>query len=594
MTNHSDQNHTIIAPLVNVLCTERTIEALSDEPTYADTTLAMLFVLQLCIGAGRIAFYALGLSFLDDNVRRSHSPALIGTVLACSVWGAQFGTALGLLVGGATTLGWWLGWSVLAPVLFGLAVLAALFPRRLLKSVVRQAADNIVQEASSSQMSLANVGQQPLLLHQQQPPVIPLLADISFRSSLRRVFTNRVLMCNVLAATLAATAVVNYAAHETAYLRARFLVPTNETDLQWPSRLYTLLVRPIAVALAVQLAGLVIAKAKPRARSVAAWAAICGTIAIALWVAYVFIDCGHEGGVLGRVAGGYGNRLTRPYCSRSCVCDEDIEFTPVCPADSGLTFYSPCHAGCADVAAVNDAVRLYTNCTCGAAGPDRIELEADAVATIGACGAEDCQPWWIVYQVLTVVGAGVVASAWVGRVLVSLRAVLPQDRALALAMELTLVGLIVYGPGHFGYEAIAGEFLVRIKAEWKSLRNAYHFNICIDITCEYWSHIPGSPDTPTVCQLHSAATFPNALNIVSAALMLFAVFFDVLVYAFAKDVLLFGDDETGGQTNEIGNQAVPLHTFASNQPSGQDGKQARRGACMILVMLSIIKPMEIP
>lgn len=38
----------------------------------------MLFVLQFGIALGNIAYYTLGLSYLDDNVLEHHSPAVIG------------------------------------------------------------------------------------------------------------------------------------------------------------------------------------------------------------------------------------------------------------------------------------------------------------------------------------------------------------------------------------------------------------------------------------------------------------------------------------------------------------------------------------
>lgn len=38
----------------------------------------MLFVLQFGIAVGNIAYYTLGISYLDDNVLEHHSPAVIG------------------------------------------------------------------------------------------------------------------------------------------------------------------------------------------------------------------------------------------------------------------------------------------------------------------------------------------------------------------------------------------------------------------------------------------------------------------------------------------------------------------------------------
>lgn len=60
--------------------------------------------------------------------------------------------------------------------------------------------------------------------------------------------------------------------------------------------------------------------------------------------------------------------------------------------------------------------------------------------------------------------------------------------------------------------------------------------------------------------------------------MLFAVMFDVLVYAFAKDLLLFGENDDDGTEDSNGYRAVSLQTFATNQQrqqqhQAQDGKK---------------------
>jgi hypothetical protein len=48
-------------------------------------------------------------------------------------------------------------------------------------------------------------------------------------------------------------------------------------------------------------------------------------------------------------------------------------------------------------------------------------------------------------------------SGLVGNLIITIRCVLPQDKALALSFELWLGGLIVYLPGRFLYRWIAGE-----------------------------------------------------------------------------------------------------------------------------------------
>lgn len=178
--------------------------------------------------------------------------------MAAKVWGIQWGSALFYGIT-ATPFGWWLGWTIVAPIFFILAILISLFPKRLISTVVRQAADNIIEVATNnSQLSLAP--------HK-------LLADISLGSSLKRMFTNKILMFNIVAAVFIETAIVNYFAHEDSYLQAKFSIPatTNANGVlsnEWTSRILSTLLKPPFVALCILLAGLVIAKANPSARFV--------------------------------------------------------------------------------------------------------------------------------------------------------------------------------------------------------------------------------------------------------------------------------------------------------------------------------------
>lgn len=213
-----------------------------------------LFALQLGIALGLIAFYTLGFSYLDDNVNEHESPALLAGALAARFWGVQMGFFTSLVVG-LTPFGWFLGWVFLAPVLFIIGFLAVMFPRRLLSTVVRQAANSILESATnSSHASLANS---------------KFIADISFFPTLLRLFTNKILLLNIFAAVFVQTAFVNFTRHEANYLQSRFFLPTSEADglnNEWTSQLVTSLLKPPMVSLAILVAGLIIAKANPRPR----------------------------------------------------------------------------------------------------------------------------------------------------------------------------------------------------------------------------------------------------------------------------------------------------------------------------------------
>lgn len=178
----------------------------------------------------------------------------LGSALAAKIWGTQWGSAVYYGVS-ATPFGWWLGWTIIAPIFFILAILISLFPKRLISTVVRQAADNIVEVATNnSQLSLSPN---------------KLLADISLGSSLCRLFTNKILIFNIASVVFIQTAIVSFFAHEESYLQSRFNMPNSDLgglSTEWTSRIITTILKPPFVALSVLLAGLVIAKVNPSAR----------------------------------------------------------------------------------------------------------------------------------------------------------------------------------------------------------------------------------------------------------------------------------------------------------------------------------------
>lgn len=241
---------------VDLKCTNHASPAeFSIEPVpHALTTLIGLFLLQTGIAYGFIAFYTLGLTYLDDNALEHNAPALIGGALAGRYIGFTFGNLLAFFTYGVS-LGWWLGWAIISPILFIIASLIGLFPRRMIDTIVRQAADTIVETATnSSQLSLSRT---------------KYLSDISFISSIGRLFRNKILLLNIFATVFIQIALINFSMQQDNYLQSRFLMPIDDSNVlnnEWTSRTLSKLIQPISVALAVLLGGLAIAKATPSPR----------------------------------------------------------------------------------------------------------------------------------------------------------------------------------------------------------------------------------------------------------------------------------------------------------------------------------------
>lgn len=252
----SSSNSTINLHTVNLQCTIATTASLSlpEIPAHSITTLIGLFILQIGLAYGFIAFYTLGLTYLDDNAIQHNVPALIGAAIGARYLGFVFGNLLSMFMR-QVFLGWWLGWAIICPILLTLATLIGLFPRRMIGTMVRQAADTIVETATnSSQLSLSRT---------------KFLSDISFFRSVARLFRNKILLLNVAATVFIYTALMNFTFYEQAYLQSRFLMPADESDIlnnEWTSRTLSKFIQPFVVSLAILIGGLVIAKASPSPR----------------------------------------------------------------------------------------------------------------------------------------------------------------------------------------------------------------------------------------------------------------------------------------------------------------------------------------
>jgi hypothetical protein len=65
-----------------------------EEPPYY-STLFILIGAQIVTGMANVAFYSLGISYLDDNTKRAHASVYIGLVLATKSLGRVLGCILG-------------------------------------------------------------------------------------------------------------------------------------------------------------------------------------------------------------------------------------------------------------------------------------------------------------------------------------------------------------------------------------------------------------------------------------------------------------------------------------------------------------------
>jgi len=126
-------------------------------------------------------------------------------------------------------------------------------------------------------------------------------------------------------------------------------------------------------------------------------------------------------------------------------------FMPVCPENSAVTYFSPCYAGCTKETTIN-SFQLFEGCSCS--GDQSLNSTGQMRATAGACSSDSCQTAIIIFQIMSISVAFLMGVGVIGKTLITLRAVLPQDKSLALAFELMIVGLFAYVPVHLSYDIV--------------------------------------------------------------------------------------------------------------------------------------------
>ncbi|CAK9801608.1 Solute carrier organic anion transporter family member 74D [Anthophora quadrimaculata] len=491
------------------LCAETSsrIVAKDDGPCYF--TFGVFIAVQIMAGVAHVAYLALGISYLDDNTKKRHIATFIGVLIGVKIIGVLLGFILawGCLGIDAVSLSpiksyreqigaWWLGLPILTLLLIVPGLLLSWFPRMLPSEVVEKAAASLLDNSDRRQtihrLANQNVG------------------SPNFWSSLGRLITNKILLLQILACTLSLTAIVNFMGYENLIAQSRFHVPKPTGMLlgfedPMSSRVISNILKPILVGLIVIISGLIIAKARPTAIAIVSYSAIILLLAAGIMFSLSAASC--EKKPIVEMSKG---RLTLlRYCNIKCGCSNDANFRPVCDSKGMFMFYSPCHAGCTS-SELKNGITTYSGCSCveeetRKVGPGSTE------AIDGPCNSNDCQISWLIFGLGTFSVYIMVASTFVGDLLIIIRSVNVQDKALSIGFWMMCSAIIVNVPGKVIYDLIA------------------------NLTCQYWG------THRTQCHLHDSSNLGNYLCYFTGALLVLCVIIKVLVCCYCKELKLYAE-----------------------------------------------------
>ncbi|XP_071564364.1 solute carrier organic anion transporter family member 4A1 isoform X2 [Temnothorax nylanderi] len=348
----------------SISCTDQSTVQAELEP-YSGVYLTIFLVAQLLHGAGAAPFYTLGVTYLDENVSKKMSSMYLGVYYTMAI----IGPALGYVVGGellkiytdfltvdSSTIGltsdsnvwigaWWIGFLAAAVMCFVIAIPVLAFPAVLPGS--EELAKDRVSEAheTSTQSSTAATGEAFSKIRELPRALTELLGNPAF------------FMLN-LAGASEGLLIAGFAAFLPKLIENQFSVSASSAAL-----LMGLVTVPAGGG-GTFLGGYLIKRLNLPCSDILKFCLLATTACIAFTLCFA-LNCPNLD-----FAG-----LTVPYqnitrkialslentCNNGCGCSRS-QFDPICGVD-GITYYSPCHAGCYRETPINN-VKVYTDCSC--------------------------------------------------------------------------------------------------------------------------------------------------------------------------------------------------------------------------------------
>ncbi|XP_032662580.1 solute carrier organic anion transporter family member 74D-like [Odontomachus brunneus] len=489
----------------------------------------LLFIAQLVSGVGGSLYYTLGVSYMDDNIQKSKTPALISFSYFLRMLGPAIGYGLAsfalkfyispTLTPTITTqdprwLGaWWMGWIILAILLFIFASVIALFPKTLPRAAARKV---LALERNRSATSIKG----------EQESELPASIGDMLRT-FKRLLTNTTLMCNNLATVFYFMGYMPYWIFMPKYIETQYKQSASVSSL------ITGTVGLVFSAFGILLSGLIISKYKPKARYLAGWNVMIGVISIMGMISYAFLGCSaNDDQIAIQPSGALKTRLP---CNEQCNCDY-VTYNPVC-SEHGQTFISACHAGCRGMKLFSNGSKVYTDCSCvkpklsrslthsyanitslffTESPLDTTEpiVEALGTAVPGSCPV-DCMHKFYIFLAVVCLLKFSGATGRASNFLVSVRCVDEKDKTVAMGFGLTIMSLFAFIP------------------------SPILFGFILDKTCLVWGKTCSGTGN---CWLYNGETLRYLLNFTAASFVTIGTLFDVGVWYYVKDVKIFDEE----------------------------------------------------